>query len=292
MEEYRQLSFLASTGEPDASDERPPEEVTWNLWHGCTKISTGCRNCYMFRRDAEFGRDPTLIRKTSSFTLPVRRFRSGPHKGRYKVPSGSVFYTCFTSDFFHPEADDWRPDAWRMMRERSDCSFFMVTKRPGRIEASLPEDWGDGYGNVHISLTCENQYWTDIRLPLFLSLPLKHRSVTHEPMLEGINIRRYLKDHKDKIELVSCGGESGPEARVCDYRWVLNTHLQCVEAGVPFSYHQTGARLKKGDRIYDIPRHLQHQQAKKAGLDYSGSNRARTAEIPSVSIDTALFQSL
>ena len=23
----------------------------WNAWHGCHKISAGCQNCYMFRRD-------------------------------------------------------------------------------------------------------------------------------------------------------------------------------------------------------------------------------------------------
>ena len=26
----------------------------WNAWHGCYKISTGCQNCYMFRRDAKY----------------------------------------------------------------------------------------------------------------------------------------------------------------------------------------------------------------------------------------------
>ena len=92
----------------------------------------------------------------------------------------------------------------------------------------------------------------DKRLPIFLPLPIRHKSITHEPMLESIDIRRYLKEYSSIIENVSCGGESGPDARICDYGWVLNTHLQCVEYGVPFSYHQTGARLRKGDRVYDI----------------------------------------
>ena len=46
--------------------------------------------------------------------------------------------------------------------------------------------------------------------------------------------------------------------------------MQCVEVGVPFHFHQTGARLRKGDRVYDIPREHQHEQAKKAGLDFDG----------------------
>lgn len=78
------------------------------------------------------------------------------------------------------------------------------------------------------------------------------------------------KDNKPLIESVSVGGESGPEARVCDYAWVLDLHCQCVEYGVGFSYHQTGAKLKRGEKIYEIPRELQHEQAHKAKLDFGG----------------------
>ena len=263
----RQMSLF-----PEAEDRRSPQSVTWNGWHGCTPCSSGCLHCYMMRRDKEYGRDPAIVHKTASFTLPVRRYRSGEFKGLYKIPSGSTIFTCFTSDFFHPAADEWRADAWAMIKERSDCHFFMVTKRPERIEAALPSGWGEkGYDNVQISCTCENQYWTDRRLPVFLSLPLPHKSITHEPMLERISIRKYLKEYGKQIESVSCGGESGPEARVCDFAWVVDTHLQCVEYNVPFYYHQTGARLRKGNKIYDIPREHQHTQAHKAHLDFDGT---------------------
>ena len=29
----------------------------WNPWHGCKKISSGCENCYVYRRDMQFGKD-------------------------------------------------------------------------------------------------------------------------------------------------------------------------------------------------------------------------------------------
>ena len=64
------------------------------------------------------------------------------------------------------------------------------------------------------------------------------------------------------------GGESGPEARVCDYEWVLQLREQCVATDIPFCYHQTGARLMKDGRLYRIPRLWQHIQARKAGLDF------------------------
>lgn len=47
--------------------------ATWNPWHGCTKISSGCYHCYVYRRDAEFGKDASVISKTASFNLPVKR---------------------------------------------------------------------------------------------------------------------------------------------------------------------------------------------------------------------------
>ena len=53
--------------------------ASWNLWHGCTKISPGCMNCYMYRRDEEFGKDASVVEKTSSFDLPVRRKRDGSY---------------------------------------------------------------------------------------------------------------------------------------------------------------------------------------------------------------------
>lgn len=159
-----------------------------------------------------------------------------------------------------------------MMRERSDCYFYMVTKRPERILDVLPFDWGSGYENVEICCTCENQQMTDKRLPMFLELPLPNKSIIHEPMLERIDIRPYLEKYGREIRSVSCGGESGPEARICDYDWVLETRLQCVKYGVAFHYHQTGARLRRGGKVYQIPREHQHDQAKKARLEYDGTS--------------------
>ena len=237
----------------------------WNPWHGCTKISPGCANCYVYRRDAEFGKDSSVVTKTASFDLPVKKNR----QKEYKLQSADgPIMTCFTSDFFHPAADPWRPEAWAMMKERADLSFYFITKRPERFHEGLPADWGEGYDNVTIGCTCENQRMADRRLPVFLELPIRHREIIHEPMLGPIDIRNYLEKYREVIEGVSCGGESGEKARLLDYAWVLDSHIQCVEYGVSFTFHQTGARLKKGDRIYTIDRKYQHSQAEKAGLNY------------------------
>lgn len=232
----------------------------WNLWHGCKKISPGCKNCYVYRRDESIGLDPADIHKTKSFDLPIRKNRAG----EYKIPSGETVFTCFTSDFFVEEADEWREEAWRMIRQRQDLEFFIITKRIHRFYESLPSDWGDGYDNVTISSTVENQEMADFRLPILLKAPIKHRGIACEPLLERVDLTPYLSP---KIEFAAAGGESGRNARVCDFDWIMEIRNACVSAGVPFSYHQTGARLKKDGRIYNIPRKYQHSQARKAGID-------------------------
>lgn len=205
--------------------------------------------------------DSSRCRKTQAFDLPVKKKRDKS----YKIPSGKLFFTCFTSDFLLEDADLWRPECWRMIKQRSDCWFYFFTKRIHRLADCLPADWGDGYDNVLIGCTVENQDRADFRLPIFRSLPIKHRTIIAAPLLERVDLSAYLDE---RIEQVSVGGESGAEARPCNYDWILDLRAQCVEKGVPFSFHQTGARFIKDGKTYRIKRRYQLSQARKAGIDY------------------------
>ena len=237
--------------------------LMWNPWHGCHKISEGCRHCYVYREDAAFGvQQPTQeVRRTASFDLPLRRDR----RKNLKFPAGTQFALCFTSDFLIEEADEWRPEIWNIIRQRPDCTFFFFTKRIERLARCLPDDWVDGYDNVAIGCTVENQDRADFRLPIFLSLPIRHRLVIVAPMLGRVDLRACLDPAL--IEEVSVGGESGKYARDLDFDWVLDVRAQCVAAGVPFTFHQTGSYLVKDGRRYHIPREHQHSQARKAALN-------------------------
>lgn len=232
----------------------------WNPWHGCHKVSAGCKHCYMFRGDELRGalHPSDEVHKTSMFNLPVRKDR----KGNWKYPAGSHFWLCFTSDLLIEEADDWRPDIWRMIRLRKDCHFTFLTKRPERLCVCLPEDWGAGYDNVTIGCTIENQDRADFRLPIFLSTPIIHRCLMVEPMLGPVEICPYLAT--GLIEYVSAGGESGQNVRPLDFDWIRSLYRQCVENDVNFHFHQTGANFIKDGRHYNIPRKFQHSQAEKA----------------------------
>ena len=74
----------------------------WNPWHGCHKISAGCLNCYVYRRDTSIGKDASVVSKTQDYDLPLKRDRKGNSKLR---PGDGTVFTCMTSDFFLEEAD-------------------------------------------------------------------------------------------------------------------------------------------------------------------------------------------
>lgn len=237
----------------------------WNPWHGCHKISPGCQNCYVYRRDESIGKDAGIVTKTGDYYLPLKKNRQKEYKLQ---PESGIVFTCMTSDFFLEEADEWRPECWRIMRERRDLQFAIITKRIHRFMDCIPEDWGKGYPNVSIYCTVENQQMADDRLPVFLTLPVRRKHICHEPMLGPINIEPYLAS--GQIEYVLCGGESGAKARPCHYEWILATRDQCIKYHVPFHFKQTGAVFVMNGKTYHIERRLQESQAAKAGIDYDG----------------------
>lgn len=232
-------------------------EVTWNPWHGCTKYSEGCRYCYVYRQDEMFGRDSRECRKTNDFNLPIKKDR----KGNYKIPSGSLIMTCFSSDFLLSDADLWRDECIKMMKERSDCMFYFFTKRIERLNFKVPD-------NVIVGCTCENQKMADYRLPIFKKLGIKYKTIILAPMLEKMDVSKYLGSD---IYEVNVSGESGssPQIRALDYDWVLDIRNQCIKANVNFGFHQTGARFIKDGREYRIERKYQISQAKKANIDFT-----------------------
>ena len=251
----------------------------WNPWHGCTKCSEGCLNCYMYFLDRIHGepgavRDSTdaarksaEVKKTSAFRYPLSRGRDG----QYKIRSGETLSVCLTSDFFVEGADAWRQDAWDVMRQRPDVIFSLLTKRPQRAEEQLPPDWGDGWENISFGVTAENQKRADERIPILLSLPLRHRWIMVAPFIGPVSIRKYLAQAGDKIDRVLCGGENYDGARPCDFDWVKTLSEECREYGVTFSFFETGTVFVKDGKTYRMPdKGVQHRMAFRSGVSHGG----------------------
>lgn len=231
----------------------------WNPWRGCIKCSDGCKYCYIHKADEKRNIDTNNIVKTKDFTKPIEKLKNG----EYKMKSGIV-YVCFSSDFLIEEADSFRKECWNMIKTRKDCTFLFLTKRIDRFIKCIPDDFENCYDNVVVCTTIENQKNADYRLSIFKDLPIKHKCITAQPLLEEINIEKYLDD----IELVVVGGESDRDARVLNFDWVLNIREQCIRKNVNFEFRQCGTHFIKDGKEYTLQTKDLCKQAKLANINY------------------------
>lgn len=202
---------------------------TWNPWQGCLKVSPGCKYCYMYRDKKRYGQDPfTVVRsKPPTFNAPLSKLE------------GPLVFTCSWSDFFIDVADDWRDDAWNIIRKTPHLTYQILTKRPERIAEYLPSDWGEGWANVWLGVSVETnaQMW---RTEILRTIPAFVRFISAEPLLESITL------DLDGINWVISGGESGigDNWRRADLSWFRDIRDQCLAAGVPFFHKQHGGNRK------------------------------------------------
>ncbi len=240
--------------------------AVWNPWRGCKKCSEGCLYCYIHKGDAKRGVVTSDIVKTKDFDKPILRMKSG----EYKMKSGLV-YLCFTTDFLIEEADKWREECWSMIKERQDCTFLFLTKRIERFMDCIPEDWGDGYDNVVVCCTVENQKNVEKKLSVFQTLPIKHKRIIAQPLLEKVELEAYL----DGMEAVVVGGESDRNARTLAYDWVLDIREQCIRKSVDFEFRQCGTHFLKDGKLYKLQTKDLCKQARLANIDYRSRNDER-----------------
>lgn len=202
-------------------------EATWNPWHGCIKVSQGCKNCYMYRDKRRYGQKPMLVvRSKTTFTNPLRWIEP------------SLIFTCSWSDWFIEEADEWRDEAWDVIRHTPQHTYQILTKRPERILNSLPSDWGDGWRNVWLGVSIESQKYIS-RMNLLTEIPAHVRFISAEPLLGPLSLSLVVG-----IDWVITGGESGPGARPMELEWVRSIREQCLRSGVAFFHKQNGGTKK------------------------------------------------
>lgn len=219
----------------------------------------------MYFIDRLHGADGSRIYRTQNFDYPVKRKRDGS----YKLPPGSFISVCLSSDFFLKEADEWRAEAWRIMKERSDVLFYILTKRPERVMECLPPGWNDGWENIFFNVTCENQKRADERLPILIDLPFKYKGVMAAPLIGPIDMYRYLAS--GQIKQVMTGGENYEGARPCDFDWIKSLSEQCKAHDVNFIFSNTGKEFIKDGRLYHLPDHkVQSEMVRRANVNHQG----------------------
>ena len=201
---------------------------TWNPWLGCTKVSPGCRSCYAERIETRARRDFSIVRRAKNWTNPFKWQKEASEAGEHRF-----VFTCSMSDFFHEDADEWRDEAWGIIRMCPNLTFQILTKRPERIKQCLPGDWfPGGYPNVWLGASVELPLYVSTRIYHLLQTPAPVHFLSCEPLLGPLDLSGYLGP--TAISWVIVGGESGPSFREMDISWATSLKDQCEKADVPF----------------------------------------------------------
>lgn len=227
-------------------------DYPFNFWMGCYKFSEACKFCYMHLRQTQRTIDPEYIHKcTSTWGSPVKWQKAAADAGVLK----SVF-ACSYSDFFMEQADEWRDDAWALIRATPNLIWQLASKRTHLIAERLPADWGDGYKNVWLGTSVELKK-NLCRLDDLRKIPCVMRWLDFAPLLE--DIMPELASHMEGFGWVNVSGEQGcglEEPRPFDPQWARNIRDLCKERGIPFSHPQGGGKFGKSYPLLDGVRHF------------------------------------
>lgn len=266
-------------------------DSTWNPWRGCDKVSEGCDECYMFRDQRRYGKDPEVVTRCGdgTFLAPVKSKKWAAERDRCIAERGRhLVFTCSWSDWFHPKADAWRDEAWQIIRETPESTYQILTKRPRLVPTRLPADWGEGYPNVWLGVSVETRKWA-YRADLLRAVPAAVRFISAEPLLgplvldhwntdggPGFSYRCWSDSYDGpeldltSIDWVIAGGESGgpEERRLVDqfgpksiaHLWLGGLREACAENNTAFFFKQWGGpkpdsngRLLDGREYSEFP---------------------------------------
>lgn len=244
---------------------------TFNPWIGCTKISPACDHCYAEAWDAR-GLQGQATRwgphadRTRTGAANWNKPRAWDRKAAAEVRRYRVFCASLADVFDNHRSIDtvWRVGLWRLIAETPNLDWLLLTKRPQNIVKMLPDAygcglpvWGDGWPNVWLGTTVENQVEADRRIPALLSVSARVRFLSCEPLIGPVDIGAPVRkalfsgaikpmgDGTRPLSWVITGGESGPDYRPADPDWFRSLRDQCAAAGVPFLFKQWEGRSQR-----------------------------------------------
>ncbi|MCG2759537.1 MAG: phage Gp37/Gp68 family protein [Desulfobacteraceae bacterium] len=209
-------------------------ESTWNPITGCTKISSGCKNCYaerMAKRLKLMGQPNYINGFQISFHEHVLEYPLN-----WKKPQ-TIFVNSM-SDLFHEQVpDSFVFRIFDIMKQAYWHQFQILTKRSTRLIELAPRlNWPK---NVWIGVSVENEE-VKFRIDDLRWVPAAIRFLSLEPLLGP-----FASLDLSNIDWVIVGGESGPGARPMKKGWVIQIKKQCIEQNVPFFFKQWGGTNKK-----------------------------------------------
>lgn len=207
-------------------------EVTWNPTTGCTKVSTGCKNCYAERwANMQHKRGINQYRNGFDLTLAVERLND-PLK--WKKPQ--IVFVNSMSDLFHDKVEtDYIKKVFSVMNNTPQHTYQILTKRIERVkDLSDSIFWSD---NIWLGVSVENNDFVE-RIEILKKTLAKVKFISFEPLLSEIK----YNDFTD-IDWVLVGGESGGKARKVEKEWIKSIIDNCKRQNTAFFFKQWGKRV-------------------------------------------------
>ena len=203
---------------------------TFNPWVGCQRVSPGCEHCYAESYDKRVGgaklpdgtkslrwgpMAPRVRTSAANWKKPIAWNKAAERAGeRHRVFCASL------ADVFERlqagqegDLDSWRLELLDLVARTPSLDWQLLTKRPGEIMRglvgavdafertpgcseglNLVEAWLDGRppDNVWLGTTVEDQRRADERIPHLLKVPAKVRFLSCEPLLERVDLSKWL----------------------------------------------------------------------------------------------------
>lgn len=216
---------------------------TWNPWMGCTKVSPACDGCYaealMDKRygKVQWGNHPRIRTGQHTWNDPMRWQRQADEDGTRPF----VFCASLADIFDNQVPQDWRGEAFAVMRKTPRLVYLLLTKRPQNI-VKLANAVGGLPSNAAIGTTVEDQQRANVNLMALDSARLQTNPLftfgSFEPLLGPIFIPpAFMPDW------VITGGETdqgGHKARPTHPDWFRDLRDQCAKSSIPFHHKQNG----------------------------------------------------
>lgn len=230
---------------------------TFNPWWGCTKVSDGCKHCYAETLSRRWGHDfwgPTKSRRLMSDAHWQEPLQWNSEAVETKIRP-RVFCASMADVFDERAPEGQRERLWELIRYTPNLDWQILTKRPQLILENLPHDWGEGYANVWLGTSVEDQR-VICRVEQLQMVPAVVRFLSIEPLIGPLTNLPL-----NGIHWVIVGGESGPGARPIQQEWVTDIRRECVAAEVAFFFKQWGGvnkkkngRMLEGNFYDELPR--------------------------------------
>lgn len=224
-------------------------EEVWNPITGCTKYSSGCKNCYA-ERMAHRLKAMGCKRYENEFEVTV-------HRDLLKKPLDwqrprTVFVNSM-SDLFHENVSDSDIlEIFNVMNQAKQHTFQVLTKRSKRLLSLTdrinwtPNIWmGVSVEDADAIYRCEDLKRTDAMV----------KFISAEPLIGSIN-----DIDLNGIDWIIVGGESGFNCRPMDPEWVYEIQRKAKISNVPFFFKQWGgvhktekSKLLNGQTVHEYP---------------------------------------